>query len=73
MSREGAYRLRNRSEGSLFALLWDRLLGPEPVRREVHTEMLTDGQLARLFGNHFRREGGDFQNVGWPARDRPVA
>ena len=64
MSREGAYRLRNRCEDSLFALLWDRALAPEPMRREVHMEQLTDGQLARLLGNHFRRERGDFRNIG---------
>lgn len=63
MSREGAYRLRNRSEGSLFALLWDRALAPNATRREVHTDMLSDGQIARLLGNHFRRQRGDFLNI----------
>ena len=32
MSREGAYRLRDRSEGTLFALMWDRALAPDPAR-----------------------------------------
>ena len=64
MSRESAYRLRNRREGALFGLLWDHVLAPEPPRREVHIERLTDGQLARLLGNHFRRERGDFLNIG---------
>ena len=64
MSREGAYRLRNRSEDSLFALLWDRALAPEPAQREVHMERFTDGQIARLLGNHFRRERGDFRRIG---------
>jgi hypothetical protein len=64
MSREGAYRLRNRSEGTLFALLWDRGLAPDAAPREVHTEALSDGQIARLLGTHFRRERGDFLNFG---------
>jgi hypothetical protein len=59
MSREGAYRLRNRMEGSLFALLWDRALTPESAPREVHIGALSDGQLARLLGHRFRRERGD--------------
>jgi hypothetical protein len=60
MSREGAYRLRNRTEGGLFALLWDCALTAEPSRCEVHTGTLSDGRIARLVGNHFRRESGDF-------------
>jgi hypothetical protein len=64
MSRESAYRLRNRRAGALFGVLWDRALAPEPPRREVHIEQLTDGQLARRLGNHFRRERGDFLNIG---------
>lgn len=65
MSRESAYRLRNRSEDSLFALLWDRLLEVDPpMLGEGHSGTLTDGQLARLLGNHYRREWGDFANVG---------
>jgi len=71
MSRESAYRLRNRREGALFGLLWDQILAPEPRRREVHTEALTDGQLARLLGNHFRRERGDFRNIGGLRTERP--
>jgi hypothetical protein len=64
MSREGAYRLRNRSDGSLFALLWDRALASDPTPRESHNPPLTDGHLMRLLGNHFRRERGDFLNIG---------
>lgn len=64
MSRESAYRLRNRRDWALFGLLWDHVLAPEPPPREVHIEQLTDGQLARLLGNHFRRERGDFLNIG---------
>jgi hypothetical protein len=64
MSRESAYRLRNRRDGVLFGLLWDHVLAPEPPRREVHSERLTDGQLARLLGNQFRREHGDFLDIG---------
>ena len=73
MSREGAYRLRNRSEGSLFALLWDRALAPAPTQREVHIEQYTDGQVARLLGNHFRRERGDFPNIGRRRAGQPGA
>ena len=72
MSRESAYRLRNRREGALFGLLWDHALAPEPPRREVHIEQLTDGQLARLLGNHFRRERGDFRNIGARRAERPA-
>jgi hypothetical protein len=68
MSREGAYRLRNRMEGSLFALLWDRALEP-PAIGEGHKADLADGVLARLLGNHFRRERGDFLIVGRSTRD----
>ena len=64
MSREGAYRLRNRSEGTLFALLWDRALEPVCSPREVHTGTLTDGRIMRLLGNHYRRQSGDFLNIG---------
>ena len=65
MSRESAYRLRNRSPDSLFALLWDRALeGASPAPAESHTDSLTDGQLARLLGNLFRRESGDFSHIG---------
>ena len=65
MSRESAYRLRNRSDGSLFALLWDRAIRVDlAAPGEGHTGVLTEGQLARLLGNHYRREWGDFANVG---------
>jgi hypothetical protein len=60
MGREGAYRLRNRSEGSLFALLWDRAFSPEPDSPESHSQPLTTGRLMRLLGNKYRRERGDF-------------
>ena len=64
MSREGAYRLRNRREGALFGLLWNNILAPATNETKVHTEAPTDGQLARLLGRHFRRERGDFRNIG---------
>jgi hypothetical protein len=64
MSREGAYRLRNRAEGTLFALLWDRALAPAPSPREVHIEAFPDGRIMRLLGTHFRRERGDFLAPG---------
>ena len=64
MGREGAHRLRNRCENSLFALLWDRALAPPPSPRESHAAPLTDGRLMRLLGNEYRRERGDFRNFG---------
>jgi hypothetical protein len=62
MSRESAYRLRERREGALFAALWDRIL--QPQQREVHTPPLTTGRIMRLLGTHFRRERGDFAAIG---------
>ena len=63
MSRESAYRLRERPQGALFAALWDQALqfdaGPES-----HNPELTDGRLMRLLGNHFRWERGDFDRIG---------
>lgn len=66
MSRESAYRLRNRAGGALFAVLWDRALEVPAGVPEVHIADLPDGRLARLLGNHFRRESGAF-SLG-PAR-----
>jgi hypothetical protein len=65
MSRESAYRLRERPGGALFAHLWDLAMTPARVLpSEGHTRPLTDGQLARLLGNHYRRERGDFARIG---------
>ena len=64
MSRESAHRLRGRRDGALFAYLWDQALLPAPLPRESHNLPLTDGQLARSLGNHYRRESGDFLRVG---------
>ena len=65
MSRESAHRLRGRRDGALFAHLWDLALAPTPLRpRESHTTLFTDRQLARLLGNHYRRESGDFACIG---------
>jgi hypothetical protein len=64
MSREGAYRLRERCDGALFAALWDRILAPGASSGEVHSEALGDGRLMRLLGTHYRRERGDFLNIG---------
>ena len=66
MSRESAYRLRYRREGALFGLLWDRILAPQLAAGEVHDRPLTNGQLLRLLGTHYRRERGDFSNIGSP-------
>jgi hypothetical protein len=61
MTRESAYRLRNRRDGVLFAALWDRALaGHTPIFAESHNRQLSDGALARLLGPHFRRDRGDY-------------
>lgn len=70
MSRESAHRLRGRRDGTLFAYLWDQALAAAPRPRESHDVPLSDGQLARLLGNHYRRESGDFLSVG-AARAKP--
>ena len=64
MSRESAYRLRDRKDGALFAALWDRAFGLPPRLREIHIGSVGDGRLMRLLGNHYRRERGDFSNIG---------
>jgi hypothetical protein len=64
MSRESAYRLRDRREGALFGALWDRALAPEPQPPQVHIEQLPDRRIMRLLGNHYRRERGDFRAIG---------
>ena len=64
ISRESAYRLRNRRDGALFGALWDRALAPYLCRSEVHNPPLTDGRIMRLLGMHYRRERGDFLNIG---------
>lgn len=56
MSRESAYRLRDRAE--LFAALWDRALAP--VVHEVHNLPLTIGRIMRLLGNRYRRKTNGF-------------
>jgi hypothetical protein len=63
MSRESAYRLRNRGEG-LFALLWDRALAADITAGEGHSGALANGRLLRLLGIHFRRQSGDFSAIG---------
>jgi hypothetical protein len=70
MSRESAYRLRERRDGALFAALWDRAVGGD-VRdpAESHTDALTDGRLVRLLGMHLRRERGDFVAFGSAGRE----
>src|SRR5437762_12522107 len=64
MSREGAYRFLARNPESLFAALWARCLAMPIAPPEVHIDSLSDGRLARLLGNHYRRERGDFLNIG---------
>jgi len=65
MSRESAYRLRERPNGALFAALWDRILQPEfrPMS-EGHIGSLSDGRLMRVLGMQYRRERGDFGAIG---------
>jgi hypothetical protein len=60
MSREGAYRFRNRRGGALFAALWDRALAPEAAAHKVHTPPPTDGHIMRLLGTHYWRNAGLF-------------
>lgn len=62
MSRESAYRPRDRRDGALFAALWDRAAALTPG--ESHNAPLTDGKIMRLLGNHYRRERGDFACIG---------
>ena len=71
MSREGAYRFRDRRDGALFAALWDRALAFEPRPFEGHTGALSDGRIMRLLGMHYRRERGDFLNIGARKPDGP--
>jgi hypothetical protein len=66
MSRESAYRLRDRAE--LFAAFWDRIFAPA-FAGESHTPSWTDGQLMRLLGNHYRRQSNGF----WPKPRPPEA
>jgi hypothetical protein len=65
MSRESAHRLRAREGCALFAALWDKALAPD-VGAESHNRLLSDGHLARLLGNHFRRESNGFGIIGSP-------
>jgi hypothetical protein len=69
MSRESAYRLRDRREGALFAAIWDRALAFQPLPVEVDNRPLTDGRIMRLLGNHFRRESEDFAHIAKLAAD----
>ena len=64
MSRESAYRLRDRKEGALFAALWDRAIASQPGATEGHIGSLGNGRLLRLLATHFRRERGDFAATG---------
>ncbi len=64
MSRESAYRLRERRDGALFAALWDRVLAPPLHSGEVHSQPLRAGRIMRLLGIRYRRERGDFSNIG---------
>ena len=64
MSRESAYRLRERRDGALFTALWDRALAFQPSVVEVDIDALSNGRLMRLLGNHYRRKRGDFGAVG---------
>ena len=65
MSRESAYRLRAREDCGLFAALWDKALAPD-VGAESHNRVLSDGRLARLLGNDFRRKSNGFGALGSP-------
>jgi hypothetical protein len=71
MSRESAYRLRNRGDGALFGLLWDRALAPEPAVAEVHTPRLTNGRIMRVLGAHYRRKFDDSAVLGKRGGETP--
>lgn len=72
ISRESAYRLRARDSCGLFAALWDQALTPD-ADSEGHNHVLTDGLLARLLGNAFRRPNNGFVAVAPSARScRPT-
>ena len=61
MSRNSAYRFRERRDGALFAALWDRILAPHFADvPKVDIGQLGNGALLRLLGNHYRRESGEF-------------
>jgi hypothetical protein len=64
MSRESAYRLRDRKDGALFATLWDQMLQQSGSPREVHSSPVSNGRIMRLLGTHFRRNRGDFLAIG---------
>ena len=63
ISRESAYRLRDRREGALFAALWDRAFALTASAFESHSDTLANGRLMRLLGNHYRRESRDFAAI----------
>jgi hypothetical protein len=63
MSRESAYRLRERPYAALFAAIWDEVV-QQDVSVESHNAGLSDGQISRLLGTHFRRKCGDFFAIG---------
>lgn len=64
MSRESAYRLRNRREGALFAALWDRAIACGLQSGEIHTGPLANDRLMAVLGTHYRRKRGDYSNIG---------
>jgi hypothetical protein len=71
MSRESAYRLRERRDGALFAALWERALAFGLPPSQVDIGALSTGAVMRLLGNHYRRECGDFVNIGARKAERP--
>ena len=68
MSRESAYRLRERRDGALFAALWDEALAFRPG--EVHIPPLTNGRIMRLLGNYFRGYVGISRRSGPDGQER---
>jgi len=63
MSRNSAYRLRGRRDGTLFAALWDRALEFRPPA-QGYTRPLTDGRIMRVLGADSRRKRADFATIG---------
>ncbi len=65
MSRESAYRLRERPAGELFAALWDGVFQVTGVANsQGHSCAPDDRSVVRLLGLQYRRQRGDFSAIG---------
>ncbi|WP_114227421.1 MULTISPECIES: hypothetical protein [Sphingomonas] len=76
MSREGAYRLRDRQPDGLFAAMWQRAMTPPPASApppESHMESYSDGRLMRLLGDRQRRNSAAAPTSPRPEREGTTA